>query len=149
MCAFPKKVHPRLRQPLDQYECVTTETRPLDRLGQLGEFEQERHSGSEQDSNTDSHRVAHPVHACRASSRLRQPLNQNSCAGHAHRQGQHTDENGVHHHVLPALLETAPEEGACHGFVTVCEEGILIDGVGALASSSALWPAQPAVQECS
>ena len=31
-----------LPQPL----CVTTETRPLDRLGQLGEFEQ--------DSNTDS-----------------------------------------------------------------------------------------------
>ena len=35
--------------------CVTTETRHLDRLGQLGEFEQESNTGSEQESNTDSH----------------------------------------------------------------------------------------------
>ena len=34
--------------------CVTTETRHLDRLGQLGEFEQESSTDSEQDSNTDA-----------------------------------------------------------------------------------------------
>ena len=34
--------------------CVTTETRPLDRLGQLGEFEQDSNTDSELESNTDS-----------------------------------------------------------------------------------------------
>ena len=32
--------------------CVTTETRHLDRLGQLGEFEQDSNTDSEQESNT-------------------------------------------------------------------------------------------------
>ena len=35
--------------------CVTTETRPLDRLGQLGEFEQDSNTDSELERNTDSH----------------------------------------------------------------------------------------------
>ena len=35
--------------------CVTTETRPLDRLGQLGEFELDSNTDSELESNTDSH----------------------------------------------------------------------------------------------
>ena len=34
--------------------CVATETRPLDRLGQLGEFEQDSNTDSELESNTDS-----------------------------------------------------------------------------------------------
>ena len=34
--------------------CVTTETRPLDRLGQLGEFEQDSNTDSELESNTAS-----------------------------------------------------------------------------------------------
>ena len=43
--------------------CVTTETRPLDRLGQLGEFEQDSNTGSELESNTDSQRAAGRVQA--------------------------------------------------------------------------------------
>ena len=39
----------------ERHECVTTETRPLDRRGQLGEFEQDRNTESELESNTDSH----------------------------------------------------------------------------------------------
>ena len=35
--------------------CVTTETRPLDRLCQFSEFGQESNTNSQQDSNTDSH----------------------------------------------------------------------------------------------
>ena len=34
--------------------CVTTKTRHLDRLGQLGEFEQDSNTDSEQERNTDS-----------------------------------------------------------------------------------------------
>ena len=37
--------------------CATAETRHLDRLAQLGEFEQEHNTDSEQTSNTDSHRA--------------------------------------------------------------------------------------------
>ena len=39
--------------------CVTTETRPLDRLGQLGEFEQDSNTDSELESNTDSQGVCY------------------------------------------------------------------------------------------
>ena len=35
--------------------CVATETRPLDRLGQLGEFEQDSSTDAELESNTDLH----------------------------------------------------------------------------------------------
>ena len=42
-------------KPVRVSRCVTTETRHLDRLGQLGEFEQDSNTDSEQESNTDSH----------------------------------------------------------------------------------------------
>ena len=48
--------------------CVTTETKPLDRLGQLGEFEQDSNTDSELESNTDSEGV------CRNEDRTAQPV---------------------------------------------------------------------------
>ena len=45
--------------------CVTTETRPLDRLGQLGEFEQ--------DSNTDSEHCDNVLSAASACGASKQP----------------------------------------------------------------------------
>lgn len=56
------------------------------------------------------------------------------CAGHVHKQGKHTDERGVHHHVMPALVETPPEVGACHGIVTVLEHGLKLQGFGSMES---------------
>ena len=47
--------------------CVTTETRPLDRLGQLGEVEQDSNTDSELESNTDSHRAQNKAHVARQS----------------------------------------------------------------------------------
>ena len=47
--------------------CVTTETRHLDRLGQLGEFEQDSNTASEQESNTDSHSAGNKAHVARQS----------------------------------------------------------------------------------
>ena len=47
--------------------CVTTETRHLDRLGQLGEFEQDSNTDSEQESNTDSHSARNKAHVARQS----------------------------------------------------------------------------------
>ena len=38
--------------------CVTTETRHLDRLDQLGEFEQDSNTDSEQESNTEAAQCA-------------------------------------------------------------------------------------------
>ena len=42
--------------------CVTTETRHLDRHGQLSEFEQDNNTDSEQESNTDSHSARNKAH---------------------------------------------------------------------------------------
>ena len=47
--------------------CVTTETRPLGRLGQLGEFEQDSNTDSELESNTDSHSAQSKAHVARQS----------------------------------------------------------------------------------
>ena len=44
--------------------CVTAETRHLDRLGQLGEFEQDSSTDPEQASNTDSHKQSTGVRGC-------------------------------------------------------------------------------------
>jgi hypothetical protein len=40
----------------------------------------------------------------------------------------------VHHHVMPALVETPPEMGACHGIVTVLENGLELQGFGSMES---------------
>ena len=41
-----------------RFVCVSTETRHLDRLGQLGEFEQDSNTDTEQESNTGSRKYA-------------------------------------------------------------------------------------------
>ena len=45
--------------------CVTAETSPLDRLGQLGEFEQDRNTDSEPESNPGSHGAQSKAHVAR------------------------------------------------------------------------------------
>ena len=45
--------------------CVATEARPLDRLGQLGEFEQDSNTASDLESNTDSHSAQSKAHVAR------------------------------------------------------------------------------------
>ena len=45
--------------------CVATETRPLDRLGQLGEFERDSNTDSELESNTDSPEAVYAGEATR------------------------------------------------------------------------------------
>ena len=47
--------------------CVTTETRHLGRLGQLGEFEQNSNTDSKQKSNTNSHSARNKAHVARQS----------------------------------------------------------------------------------
>ena len=45
--------------------CVTTETGHLDRLGQLGEFEQDSNTDSKRKSNTNSHSARNKAHVAR------------------------------------------------------------------------------------
>ena len=80
--------------------CVTTETRPLDRLGQLGEFEQDSNTDSDLESNTDSHtalclcvgRAAWPPGAGRCPAPRRSPTR---CAPHAPTRPMHRRPWGV------------------------------------------------------
>lgn len=55
-------------------------------------------------------------------------------AGHIHRQGHHVDERGVHYINMPALLETPPQQDACHAVMHVYEDGFLLEGRGACES---------------
>ena len=47
--------------------CVTTETRPLDRLGQLSAFEEDSNTDSELGSNTYTHSAQNKAHVARQS----------------------------------------------------------------------------------
>ena len=60
---------------------VTTETRPLDRLGQLGEFEQDSNTDSELESNTDSHTAQSKAHVARQAAAERGEEAPSRCVG--------------------------------------------------------------------
>lgn len=57
-------------------------------------------------------------------------------------QGYHRDEAGIQHFCLPALLETPPEVEGCHGVVTLGDEGLTLQGFGAMESVTGLYKAQ-------
>lgn len=54
-------------------------------------------------------------------------------AGHTHQNGYLLDEHGIHHLVLPAVLETPPGRD-CYGHVDVWEDRIEIQGVDTMMS---------------
>ena len=56
-------------------------------------------------------------------------------AGHAHHDGYHRDEFGIHHRVCEAVLETEPGHD-CHGIVHVCDNVIEICGFGNFTSAT-------------
>ena len=56
-----------VRMQLDTGVRVTTETRQIDRLGQLSEFEQDSNTDSEQESNADSHSARNKAQATQQS----------------------------------------------------------------------------------
>ncbi len=58
-------------------------------------------------------------------------------AGHAHGGGYARDEAGVHHFVLPAVLECPPGENA-FGHVDVYDSGFALRGTGRMASTDML-----------
>jgi len=58
-------------------------------------------------------------------------------AGHAHGGGYHCDEAGIHHLVLPAILECEPGTNA-FGHLDVYEHGFAVRGTGRLASTPLL-----------
>ena len=55
-------------------------------------------------------------------------------AGHTHREGHHVDEAGVHHRVLPSVLECPPGANA-FGHVEVWPHGARLRGSGLMAST--------------
>ena len=61
-------------------------------------------------------------------------------AGHTHQNGYFCDEAGVHHIVLPAVLETPPGRDA-YGWVEVWPEGLRVRGVDTMASMVCKSPA--------
>lgn len=56
-------------------------------------------------------------------------------AGHAHHDGYHQDEYGIHHRVCEAVLETEPGHD-CHGIVHVYDDMIEICGFGNFTSAT-------------
>lgn len=65
-------------------------------------------------------------------------------AGHTHQNGYCCDEAGIHHMVLPAVLETPPGRDA-YGWVEVRPEGLRVVGVDSMASFWMRHPAAAAV----
>jgi manganese-dependent ADP-ribose/CDP-alcohol diphosphatase len=65
-------------------------------------------------------------------------------AGHAHQDGYHCDEAGIHHRVCRALLETEPGQD-CFGIVSVYDDHIEVNAAGdANVFEPAVWPLRPA-----
>ena len=61
--------------------CVTTETRHLNRPGQLGDFEQDSNTDLELESNTDSHSAQSKAHVGLCVLRRRHGISSNVCPG--------------------------------------------------------------------
>ena len=59
-------------------------------------------------------------------------------------QSHHQDEAGIHHFCLPALLETPREVQGCHGIVTLGDQGLMLQGFGAMDSVAGSYKAQVA-----
>lgn len=56
-------------------------------------------------------------------------------AGHTHQNGHMVDNHGIHHLVLPSLVETPPGRDA-HGWVEVYADGMLLRGVDCMMSAA-------------